>query len=121
MITIDFGSRGPAQHAMTTFVFSSSAGGAAPTPPVVAVVNSSIDQWFAVDYRARNKRRKLTPVEWAWLQEVLKVWKRSERQAKRDMREHRRLEQIFSKGLTPPRRRTPKDLYAGLVSARRNG
>lgn len=114
MITLDFGRWGNSQHTMTTFVWAGSAPGL-PPPPVIQVVSSSVDQWYAIDYRSRRKR-ELTTEEWRVLQQMFTIWRRSRKRTLRELGINIRLERRFSEAITP--RFTPRDLYGNRVSAR---
>jgi hypothetical protein len=80
----------------------------AESAPISEVVNTSIEQWYVIDYRQRV-RRPVNAKEWEILRGIFVVWKRSRAKAIRDTREHQALMKRFAKGLTP--RRTAGDLY----------
>jgi hypothetical protein len=84
--------------------------GAAIPETAAQVVNSSIENWYVIDY-SQERTRPLSPIEWRFLKEVFAIWRRSERKHQRDERLRRALERRFSRDLTP-KRRTVRDLYA---------
>lgn len=84
-------------------------GAAIPVTPV-EVVNTSIDNWFVIDYTQR-RTRPINAFEWRVLRNLFEVWTRSRKLAIRNERLNAALSRKFGKGLEP-RMRKPGDLYA---------
>jgi hypothetical protein len=84
------------------------AGSSIPVTPE-AVVTTSIDNWFVIDYRQRVPR-PMNAQEWRILRNLFQVWKRSRRLSARNARLNAELSRRFGNALRA-RTRRPQDLY----------
>lgn len=62
------------------------------TPSVI--VNSSIEQWYAIDFRVK-RRRPVTKIEWQLLRQFIEIQKRARNKLARDARAAAKLERLF--------------------------
>jgi hypothetical protein len=85
--------------------------GTAPQPPtIVQLENTTIENWYAIDYRVR-KRRPVTQIEWRRIRRLFRVWDRSRKAEAAKAEMLRRQEMRFNSkatGIPIPRpRRLP--------------
>jgi len=84
--------------------------------PVSTIAAAGIEQWYVIDFRQRAQM-PVNAKQWAFLRNVIRVWKRSNRKLLRDTREFQAIERSFMRDMTA--HRTVKDLYANPVGKAR--
>jgi hypothetical protein len=67
-------------------------------PTVAVLAASSIDQWYAIDFKVK-RRRPVTALEWKLLRQFIDIAQRAKRQYLADQRENRKLELLFEGAL----------------------
>jgi hypothetical protein len=75
-------------------------------PTVAVLLNSSIEQWYAIDFRVK-RRRPITKMEWTLVREWLAIAKRAKKKYAADQAENEKLERIFTTTLVGRKARTP--------------
>jgi hypothetical protein len=69
--------------------------GQAPPTTLGELANTSIEQWYAIDYRVK-RRRPINKWEWRMLRQFIEVNRRSNRKFLKDTRANQALEHVFA-------------------------